>query len=31
MQQGTVIELSASLALSAARISLAEKIPMADR
>jgi toxin FitB len=30
MQQGTVIELSASLALSAARISLTEKIPMAD-
>ena len=30
MQQGTVIELSTSLALSAARISLAEKIPMAD-
>jgi toxin FitB len=30
MQQGTVIELSASLALSAARISLNEKIPMAD-
>jgi toxin FitB len=30
MQQGTVIELSTSLALSAARISLTEKIPMAD-
>jgi predicted nucleic acid-binding protein len=30
MQQGTVIELSASLALSAARISLTERIPMAD-
>ncbi len=30
MQQGTVIELSASLALSAARISFTEKIPMAD-
>ena len=30
MQQGSVIELSASLALSAARISLTEKIPMAD-
>ena len=30
MQQGTVIELSASLALSAARLSLTEKIPMAD-
>ena len=30
MQQGTVIELSASLALSAGRISLNEKIPMAD-
>ena len=30
MQQGAVIELSASLALNAARISLAEKIPMAD-
>ncbi len=30
MQQGTVIELSASLALSAARISLNDKIPMAD-
>jgi predicted nucleic acid-binding protein len=30
MQQGAVIELSASLALSAARISLNEKIPMAD-
>ncbi|MBI3247309.1 MAG: type II toxin-antitoxin system VapC family toxin [Deltaproteobacteria bacterium] len=30
MQQGTVIELSASLAFSAARLSLIEKIPMAD-
>ena len=30
MQQGTVVELSTSLALSAARISLHEKIPMAD-
>jgi len=30
MQQGTVVELSASLALSAARISLHDKIPMAD-
>ena len=30
MQQGTVIELSTSLALSVARISLTEKIPMAD-
>ena len=30
MQQGAVVELSASLALSAARISLNEKIPMAD-
>ena len=30
MQQGVVAELSASLALSAARISLHEKIPMAD-
>ena len=30
MQQGTVVELSAPLALSAARISLTEKIPMAD-
>ena len=30
MQQGAVIELSASLALNAARISLAEKIPTAD-
>jgi predicted nucleic acid-binding protein len=30
MQQGTVVELSTSLALSAARISLTEKIPMAD-
>jgi toxin FitB len=30
MQQGTVVELSASLALRAARISLDDKIPMAD-
>jgi toxin FitB len=30
MQQGTIVELNASLALSAARISLNEKIPMAD-
>lgn len=30
MQQGLVIELSAPLALSAARISLNDKIPMAD-
>jgi predicted nucleic acid-binding protein len=30
MQQGTVVELSVSLALSAARISLNDKIPMAD-
>jgi len=30
MQQGTVVELSASLALSAARLSLTAKIPMAD-
>ena len=30
MQQGTIVELSASLALSAARISLDEKIPTAD-
>jgi len=30
MQQGTLVELSASLALSAARISLNDKIPMAD-
>src|SRR5882724_435788 len=30
MQQGTVIELSASLALSAARISFTEEIPMTD-
>lgn len=30
MQQGTVIDLSTSLALSAARLSLTEKIPMAD-
>ena len=30
MQQGTIVELSGSLALSAARISLSNKIPMAD-
>ena len=30
MQQGTIIDLGGSLALSAARISLNEKIPMAD-
>ena len=30
MQQGLVVELSSSLALSAARISLNDKIPMAD-
>ena len=30
MQQGTIVELSAPLALSAARISLNDKIPMAD-
>ena len=30
MQQGTIVELNASLALSAARISLNDKIPMAD-
>lgn len=30
MQQGTIVELSASLALNAARISLNDKIPMAD-
>ena len=30
MQQGMVVELSVSLALSAARISFNEKIPMAD-
>jgi predicted nucleic acid-binding protein len=30
MQQGTIVESSAALALSAARISLNEKIPMAD-
>jgi toxin FitB len=30
MQQGTIVELSASLALSAARISFSDKIPMAD-
>lgn len=29
MQQGTVIELTATLALQAARISLSEKLPMA--
>jgi len=30
MQQGLVVELSAPLALSAARISFSDKIPMAD-
>ena len=30
MRQGAIVELSASLALSAARISLNDKIPMAD-
>ena len=30
MQQGTVIELTATLALQAARISLSDKLPMAD-
>ena len=30
MQQGTIVELGVSLALSAARISLNDKIPMAD-
>ena len=30
MQQGTIVELSGSLALSAARISFNDKIPMAD-
>jgi predicted nucleic acid-binding protein len=30
MQQGTIVELTAPLALSAARISFNEKIPMAD-
>ena len=30
MQQGLIVELIASLALSAARISLNDKIPMAD-
>ena len=30
MQQGTLVELSASLALSAARIILNDKIPMTD-
>jgi len=30
MQQGMIVELSVSLALSAARISLSDKIPMAD-
>ncbi len=30
MQQGTIVELSASLALTAARISLNNKIPMTD-
>jgi len=30
MQQGQVVELTSSLALDAARISLAEKLPLAD-
>jgi predicted nucleic acid-binding protein len=30
MQQGTVVELDASVALSAARISIDSKLPMAD-
>lgn len=30
MQQGTVIELTSTLALQAARISLQERLPMAD-
>jgi predicted nucleic acid-binding protein len=30
MQQGMIVELSVSLALSAARISLHDKVPMAD-
>ena len=30
MQQGTVIELTSTLALQAARISLGERLPMAD-
>jgi len=30
MRQGAIVELSASLALSAARISINDKIPMAD-
>ena len=30
MQQGTVVELTAAIALGAARISYGEKIPMAD-
>ncbi len=30
MQQATIVELSAALALSVARISLNDKIPMAD-
>ncbi len=30
MQQGSIVELTGSLALSAARISLNDKIPMAD-
>lgn len=30
MQQGIIIELSTSLALSAARVSLGKKIPLAD-
>jgi predicted nucleic acid-binding protein len=30
MQQGTVVDLNARIALSAARISLESKLPMAD-
>lgn len=30
MQQGTIVELTAPVALSAARVSFQEKIPMAD-
>ena len=30
MQQGTVVDLDASLAVDAARLSVAEKLPMAD-
>jgi len=30
MQQGTVIDLTSTLALNAARVSLKEKLPMAD-